>query len=492
MLAMPLKRLRCSSIKGGQMKIDKSERKYLQKRRRDDIGEIFEWQERILRGIYPEKSAMVREFFESGFIPELIKENLFHKSWITNYECDNYGLIIEHKKIWPVIYPQEWTFSMLKDSALTVLRVAKIAKKYGYNMKDCHGFNVLFEKNQPKFIDLGSFHRNKEGATGWKAYQEFLRFYCYPLYTWKDGLEYISKLSIFSANLTPHAEHYIYKCRILRFLPSALLNKLIKIRFFFSQLACMDVETLNRKMKGKSIVFSRAVLSTKKIVNKLNIFLSQDLEKLEKVVKKINRKNIDSQWKHYHTNISKKKSRFERIVDYINVYCADAKTAIDLGGNQGLFSSKILKETNIEKIICQDLDEEAVGIGYRRHKDENIYFVNYNFIAPIVKTTYPLPWERFQADVVFALALLHHLILSQGFSLEHILAEINKYAKKYVCIEFMPKGLWVHGAKINVPSWYTVEWFRENFEKFFATLEEEQIAENYIVFIGKKRKGDNG
>jgi len=278
------------------MKIKKNEIVYLQKRRRDDVGEIFEWNGKILRGIFCHNSPMVREIFESGFIGELIEKNLFPQSWITEYESDDYGFIIEHQRIWPVIYPQEWSFSMLKDSALTVLEVAKIAIKYGYNMKDCHGFNILIETNQPKFIDLGSFHKIKDGSTGWEPYQEFLRFYYYPLFTWKDGLEYISKISIFSANLTPHSEHYIYKCRSLRFLSSNILNKLIKIKFLASNIACICSKSLDKRLINKKYIITVFVKSVKQIINKTNMTISQDLNRLEKFIKNIIRKVINSKW----------------------------------------------------------------------------------------------------------------------------------------------------------------------------------------------------
>ncbi|OPY14623.1 MAG: hypothetical protein A4E66_00346 [Syntrophus sp. PtaB.Bin001] len=380
---------------------------------------------------------------------------------------------------------------MLKDSALAVLQVAKIAKKYNYNMKDCHGFNVLIENNKPKFIDLGSFHENSEGVTGWEPYREFLRFYYYPLCMWRDGFEYTSKLSIFSANLTPHTEHYIYKYRYLKNLNNNFLEKSIKARFSFSDIACKSSDMIYSKTRGKNFIFRNVIRYLKYFIDSSKITLSQNLDWLEKDVQKINRKEINSQWKNYHSKISKKKSRFEYIIKYVNEYCYDARTAIDVAGNQGLFSLKILKESSIEKVICQDLDEQAIDLGYKAHRNSNEYisYVNYNFIAPIVKTTHPLPSERFKSDVVFALALLHHLILSQGFSLDDILGELDKYSNKYVCIEFMPKGLWVHedGDKVNVPSWYNLDWFREKFLRYFYILKEEQIAENYVVFLGEKK-----
>jgi hypothetical protein len=50
----------------------------------------------------------------------------------------------------------------------------------------------------------------------------------------------------------------------------------------------------------------------------------------------------------------------------------------------------------------------------------------------------------------------------------------------------MPLGLCVLGKKVKVPCWYTTDWFRDNFRKYFEFLVEEQIEENRIVFVGKK------
>jgi hypothetical protein len=477
------------------MEIKKNEIKYLQKRRRDDVGEIFIWEGKILRGIYHHQTPMVKSFFDSGFILELIEKELFPNSWISEYTSKDYGVIVEHHKIDPVIYPQEWTFSMLKDSALAVLQVAKIAGKYGYNMKDCHGFNILMEGNKPKFIDLGSFHPNREGCTGWEPYGEFLRFYYFPLFMWKDGMEYTSKLSIFSANLMQPTEHFVYRYRFLRFLRGKLLERLIKFVFLFSNIARMDYMSMNKKFQKKNKLVTSGAKTVKELINRSGIFISQDLVKLENRIQKIKRKELNTPWKEYHSLISKKSNRFEKIIDFVNIHCSDARTAIDIAGNQGMFSSMVLQETGIERIICQDLDEQAIDIGYNAQKgNENISFVNYNFIAPIVKTTHPFPHDRFKADITFALALLHHLILTQGFDLDDILIELDKYTNKYVCVEFMPRGLWVYkdGSQVNIPEWYTSDWFRDNFLKHFDLLAEEQIAENYIVFIGKKRKQGNG
>jgi len=470
-------------------KINKSEFTYLQKKQKDNVGEVFEWKGRVFRGVFQEKVSLVKDLFDSGFIPELIKEGLFPETRITEFKNDDYGLIFEHKKIWPVIYPQEWSFSMLKDSALLVLRIAQAAREYGYNMKDCHGLNILFEDNKPKFIDLGSFSPDKDGCTGWRPFEEFLRSYYYPLYTWKDGLVYASKLSIFSGNLTPHLEHYIYRHRFLKYFNSSFLDKFIKFSFLFTRLASMDTLSLNNRMLNKKYLIRKAAIAAKHLINTGRFLINQDLNRLEKRVRKISRREINSEWSHYNLKMAHKKLRFEKIIQYINSYCSDAVTAVDIAGNQGVFSRQVLNQTGIRQIICQDLDEQAIDSGYRsvRQAKDKICFVNYNFMAPVVNLARALPSERFRSDIAFALRLSHHLILTQGFGLDDVLEELGKYSKKYVIIEFMPKGVWVKGAQVDVPEWYSREWFQEGFKKYFTILKEEQIADNCVIFIGQKR-----
>jgi hypothetical protein len=472
------------------MEIKRSHIKYLHKMRADDIGDLFTYQGRILRGILPDKSKNILQMFNDGFLEELIKKKLFIESWVSDVKIDGYYLVIEQRKIEPVIYPQEWTFEMLKDSALVVLKIAKIAKKYGYNMKDCHGLNVLIENNKPKYINLGSFHKNKVGITGWEAFKEFIKFYYFPLYAWSKGLNCASKASISSTSLTPRIEHYIFKYKffrlLIKFLPIKLSENLIKLIFLPSTIASLSDEKIEYVFKKQGIKSIGKIL--KKIINRRELALSQNIQRIEKKINKLNKSKRFSEWAEYYSKNTKKGQRFDRIVQLINEYFPDAKSAIDIAGNRGRFSKKVLSESPIEKMICQDLDENTIDFGYKKNKDSknNISFVNYNAIAPIVNTTHQLPFKRFKSDLVISLALLHHLLLSQGFSIEDILIELKKYTKKYICIEFMPRGLWTvkKGDNYKVPEWYNLEWFKIEFEKQFRILHYEQIETNHVVFLG--------
>ena len=463
----------------------KQEVRFLQKRQRDGVGRVFTWNGGIFRGIFPEHESYVRSLFSTGFLDELISQNYFPRTWIADYRMEDFSLILEHEKIWPVVYPQEWTFSMLKDAALLVYKIGLMAKEYGFNMKDCHGLNVLFDGTSPKFSDLGSFIPDQ--YVGWKPYGEFLRFYYYPLSIWEHN-SFVGKLSIFSGNLTPHEVYLLYKYPFLRSIGPKLLRKFVNLHIMPEIIA-------NRQSPGVSRgSWSRAVLNPvimlKQLIRKAVSVKSLNLDRVIKEIEGMQHNRTKSTWGSYHDEIIEKAKRFDRIIEIINMLGDDVRCAADLGGNQGRFSRLLIQETNLEKVVCIDYDENAINAGYNRERTVNtgrITFAHYDFMGCIVKLRFMLPSERFKSDIAIALALTHHLVLSQGYDINDILGHISAYARKYVFIEFMPLGLWTTEQKPNVPDWYTHDWFRQSFVKFFDLVVEERLRENNILFVGKVR-----
>ena len=102
--------------------IDKSQIQWIQKRKKDDVGRVFESEDRIYRAIYREHVPFVKEIFECGLLNELMEKNLFPQSSVTNLKLEGFALVIEHEKIFPIVLPNEWSFSMLKDAALLTIK----------------------------------------------------------------------------------------------------------------------------------------------------------------------------------------------------------------------------------------------------------------------------------------------------------------------------------------------------------------------------------
>ena len=106
---------------------------------------------------------------------EDIKE--FDTSKINN---DKNNIWLEHKKLKNIIYPYEYTFNRLKDSAIFFLNLYIETIKNGYDIADASAYNIQFKENSPIFIDLGSFVEiNNDSEILW--HKQFCENYFAPL-----------------------------------------------------------------------------------------------------------------------------------------------------------------------------------------------------------------------------------------------------------------------------------------------------------------------
>lgn len=60
-----------------------------------------------------------------------------------------------------ISYPYEWSFSQLRDAALTTLRIQKMALELGMSLKDSSAYNIQFLNGKPVLIDTLSFEKLK-------------------------------------------------------------------------------------------------------------------------------------------------------------------------------------------------------------------------------------------------------------------------------------------------------------------------------------------
>jgi len=471
--------------------INFDEIKYLTIENLDDFGELFELDGKLYRGINPGNEHFALELFNSGFIPELVEKNLFVNSKPVEKKLGKYNLVIEHEKIEPVIYPHEFTFTMLKDAALLILNIAKICEKRGFSMKDCHAWNSLFYKNKPVYVDLGSFLIKKENESFSFPCQDFLESYYFPLLMWKDGLEYSVKYSLLYNSRYPALEFYLYKYKILRLISGQFLITMLKVKNILRSIHYMDKQKFEDKLTPKGKFLLNIGKMARWLILNSGIF-RLNFDKLIYAITKLDKPKMITDWENYYGEEAEVTDRFRKILNYTKTVCKDATTAISFGSNQGFFENLLLEQTQLGRVICQDLDSKALDMGYNKYGKnraggKDIYFVNYDACLPIQHPYMKLHYERFKSDIVYALAITHHLMLRGGFRLGFIFNEFSKYSNKYILVEFMPLGLWIPGANVSVPAWFTVEYFRKEFKKYFELILEEELEKNRIIFIGRKR-----
>jgi len=427
----------------------------------DPVGNIFFWQNRVFRAINENYLIDTKRLLSSGLINELVQKRLLVETTIADdLALEGYSLILEHEKITYISSPYEWTFNMLKDVAIAYLEIFQICKKYGYVLKDGHLLNFTFVNYHPVFFDLGSIVKGKSDY----ALLEFYNSVIIPLKIWSKGDFYLANLIL--------RDDYSHN----RFLPSKSLLNHKTLRSFvpFSEkfLFCFLFKVINRITK----------IMLNKNIPPISCFSGKNL--LKKILR-IRRKPVETTWSKYHDAYSDNTNiRFNRIIEVIRGL--GLKSMIDLAGNKGCFSILVSRRTNIRQIYCTDYDESAVDALYlimKKNEPKNITPMLLNFVCPILSNR-----EAPKADIAVALAVTHHLLLTQSFTIDKIFDRIAAYSNRFVLIEFMPLGLWDGKNSTGAPAWYNIDWFRDNFKKKFKLLQEEQTEPNRIFFIGETNK----
>lgn len=468
----------------------------------DDFGRVFFKDGIVYRAINENKKDYCLSLLHSPLFKELSEKKLIPATTVAAFSLENNSLVLEHETLLETLQ-HEWSFSMLKDAALLMLEVNQICNAHGYELKDAHTLNVLFRGEQPVFIDLGSIAPKLDSSNNWTAYNEFLGSFAIPLMFWNKGEVYITRKLLESnfhrmftipqqpieesglMNLIINPEDkYIFKIRSRKLFTTKARNK------YFSFLTSRTQAVIKKITKRNTVIFTYHKQNGD-TVNSLNSIFS-----LENIAGKINSMAspaTPSMWQGYHQKYYSKdglinySNRFKRILQLIKI-TEGINSVIDLAGNEGYLSQLLSNELNLKKIILADYDENAVEAAYQNFKKlkiENVHTVLLNFMfTPDLRGTA----KRLQSDLAIALAVTHHLILTANFSLASIFERLQLYSKNYVMVEFMPLGLWAIGDEQYpaIPEWYRLEWFRNEFIKYFDLIAEEQLEENRILFFGKK------
>jgi len=467
------------------MKIDKNELHFSQLSNIDQVGRVFFYFNKVYRGIYKEALPHFEALFQSGLLQELQAKNLVPATQISDLEVEGFALIVRHEGIFPISYPYEWSFEMLKSAALVVLEINQIAQKYGYQTKDCHYYNLLFDGTIPKFVDIGSFEKRDKNAFLWAAHEEFLQSYAYLLQLAASQSYFLTKRLLGLQNFMPHEVYLIYRYPFLRTIGIESLKKICRRFFKFRKLSSVPPEKIKDKLPS---FFEKILLFLVK--NSLLPYQKTNFEKLKKQVLALKSPQNATQWGNYHDQFHQKNQstpRFERLVEILKKY-SDIKQVFEIAGNQGFFATLLLEKLNLDKMICSDYDENAVDSMFRLNpKNTRLTPVLLDFVTPTIMFKNQVPQQRFLSDLVIALAVTHHLVLTQQVSLHTIFEQLGGYTKKYILVEFMPLGLYDGTKNVQVPTWYTLDWFKTIFESHFDLILTEDLEVNRIVFFGKHK-----
>lgn len=395
---------------------------------RDPSGFLFLKNNVLYRQVNKIFGENYDHLMQSGLYQKLIEEGLLveHKEVDLAYaESAAAYKVLEPEPIEFISYPYEWCFSQLKDAALTTLRIQRIAIEYEMSLKDASGYNIQFQNGRPIFIDTLSFEQLQMGKP-WVAYRQYCQHFLAPLalMSFKDfRSNQLLKLHLDGIPLDLTAKLLPWFTRLI---PGLFIH--------------IHLHALSQKR------FSTKTVRTEGKQLGKNAYLGI-LDSLESATKKMKFRSKKSEWAEYYEDsnysteaFAHKQQIMERLLTKTN-----SNEIWDLGANVGIFS-RIASDREI-KTVAFDIDPVAVEKNYQECVAKN----EKNLLPLVLDLTNPSPaigWEnnerlsmmdRGPTQTVFALALIHHLAISNNLPFEKIAAFFRRLCQ-FLIVEFVPKS----------------------------------------------------
>lgn len=398
---------------------------------RDPSGFLFSRAGILYRQVNRAYADDFSRLIESGLYEKLVKAGLLVAHTEVNEPPADASLafkIIRPERVPFISYPYEWSFSQLKDAALATLSIQKRALKAGMTLKDASAYNIQFVNGKPVLIDTLSFEIYQEGKP-WDAYRQFCQHFLAPL-------ALMSRVDIRLGQLLR-----VYIDGIPLDLASRLLPASTRLNFGLLTHLHLHASAQTRYADSDRVGGS----ASRRGVSR-NAFIGL-IESLEVAVKKLTWKPAGTEWGNYYEITNYSNSAFDHKKEIISGWLKDIVPASvwDLGANNGEFS-RLASAAGIPT-VAWDLDPSAVEQDYLRIKAEK----EQNLLPLILDLTNPSPalgWaneerdslgQRGPVDAVFALALIHHLAISNNVPLAR-LADFFAGLCRWLVIEWVPKS----------------------------------------------------
>lgn len=398
---------------------------------RDPSGFVFFRDGEIYRQINRRYREDYDQLIESGLYEHLVQDDLL----IPHQEVDSqYALtedaykVIQPDKVSFVSYPYEWCFSQIKDAALLTLTIQERALDYEMSLKDCSGYNVLFMDGRPMFIDTLSFEQYREGKP-WVAYRQFCQHFLAPL----------ALMSYTDVRLQGLLRMYMDG------VPLDLASTLLPRRTWLNVGLLTHIHLHARAQKR----FADETVTSGEGRGVGRAAFRGLVDSLRNSVERLTWEPKGTEWHDYYSISNYSEVAFahkkQLVAQMLEEITPPPEGAWDLGGNVGTFS-RIAGDMGIPTISF-DVDPAAVEKNYL----ESVERGETNILPLLLDLMNPSPdigWanrermsliDRGPVDAVLALALIHHLAISNNVPLGKV-ADFLARIGRTVIIEFVPKS----------------------------------------------------
>jgi ribosomal protein L11 methylase PrmA len=379
-----------------------------------------------------------------------------------------------------ISYPYEWTFGQLRDAGLLTLDAQLDALADGWTLRDASAFNVQFRNGRPVLIDSLSFEPHEDG-TPWVAYRQFCEHFLAPL-------ALMARRDVRLGDLLRSEIDGI---------PLELAAQLLpwRSRLNFGLLSHVHLHARSQKRHAGNADDGKAARSARIPRKRLSALIGN----LRSTVKGLDWTPAGTEWSDYadHTSYGDAATADKARLVKEFVRQVPGPRAWDLGANTGRYS-RIAADAG-KRVLAFDIDPAAAEQHYRALKQEQ----RSDTLPLVLDLANPSPglgWasrerrsllERADADVVLALALIHHLAISRNVPLPMILGLFAELAP-WAIVEFVPKEdpmvRHLLASRKDVFPNYDLEGFRAAAADRFEVISEQPIQESpRVLFLLRRR-----
>ncbi len=443
---------------------------------RDRHSRVYIGNNAVYRGISDRALSDWKQLTQTKFFPQAINqgkvvytEQVAPEQVAAFPSMKEWAAILKHQRIPFISYPYEWCFGMLKDAALLQLELIEDALREDMTMKDASSFNFQWLGAHPVFIDVASFEKLSPGSP-WAGYRQFCEMFLYPLML--QAYKNISFQSWLRGNIEG--------------IDPVEFRKLFTARDIFRAGILMDV-IAQAKLQSKYAETTRKVKDDIQRSGFRKEMIIANVRRLRKIVAGMEWKQSKSTWSDYATDNSytdadgKRKAQFVREV----VQEKHRDLVWDLGCNTGAYS-RIASE-NAAYVLAMDSDQLAIERLYqelRSEKNESIL----PLVVNLANSSPALGWrglerktlpERGKPDLVLALALIHHVVISANIPLDEFIDWLATLGGDLV-IEFVskqdPMTQRLLKNKEDQYDEYTLVHFEESLQRHFQIVRRDNLA----------------
>ncbi|WP_262285372.1 class I SAM-dependent methyltransferase [Micromonospora sp. MA102] len=431
---------------------------------RDPGNRVFHRSGEVLRGLDERSARDWRALAASDFFRDLLAnrqvcgtEELFP----TPVDVP-WAAVLRHERIPFVSHPYEWSYWMLRDAALLHLEVLRAALTAGFTTKDGSAYNVQWRGARPVFIDVGSFEAAREGEP-WAGYRQFCQTLLYPL--------------LVQAHLGLDFQPFL-RARIDGIEPDQMRRLFGGARRW--RAGVLTHVHLHGAMQDRNAEAStsavRAQLRSAGYSRELALATVRGLTKL---VRRLDHRPGETHWSDYQRTCAYSvpdRQAKEQFVDRA-VAATGPGRVLDLGANDGRYAR--IAARHADHVVAVEQDPAVVDALYRALREEG----EERILPLVMDLADPSPgggWrgveraafaDRARADVVLALALVHHLAIGRNVPLPEVLDQLAALTVTggSLVVEFVhPDDPMARRLLANKPDGLFPDYRREVFEALLA------------------------